>query len=53
MEDGSTDSLGESVGEGLDPELERSEVPRLVQSLHLFGHQRLMDVLPFAIGDVD
>lgn len=35
------------IGKGLYPELERSEVLGFVQSLHLLGHQSLMNGLSF------
>ena len=47
-----THLLEEGVGEGLNPELERSEIWRLVKSLHLFGHQGLVDRLAFGIRGV-
>jgi hypothetical protein len=44
----STHFLEEGVGEGLNPELERSEIRRLVESLHLFSHEGLVN--RFALG---
>ena len=42
----------EGVGEGLYPELEGSEVGRLVQALHLLGHERLMNRLALGISGI-
>ena len=42
--------IQECVGKRLDAELERHEVWRLVQALHLLGHERLMDRLALGIG---
>jgi len=47
-----THLLEEGVCEGLNPELEGSEIRRLVKSLHLFSHQGLMDRFALCIRGV-
>lgn len=42
----------EGVGEGLYTEFERTEVGRLVQALHLLGHERLVNWLALGIGGI-
>ena len=42
----------EGVGEGLYSELEGPEVGRLIQTLHLLRHERLMDWLTLGIGSI-
>ena len=42
----------EGVGESLNPELEGSEVGRLIQALHLLRHERLMDRLTLGIRSI-
>lgn len=48
-----TNSLSEGVREGLDPELEGSEIPGLVETLHLLGHERLVNLLSLSVGKGD
>lgn len=45
--------FGEGVGEGLDAELERPEVPALVEPGHLLGHECLVQLLALRVRDVD
>ena len=45
--------LGEGGSEGLDPKLERSEIVRLVEALHLLRHKRLVYRLALGVGGVD
>ena len=42
----------ERICEGLYPELEWSEIRRLVEALHLLSHERLMDELALRVLSV-
>ena len=43
----------ERIREGLYPELEWTEIRRLVEALHLLSHERLVYGLAFRVGGVN